>query len=384
MSESSDIIIVGGGVIGLSIADELARAGVGVRVFDRRAPDFAASWAGAGIIAPLAETPSQDASSQLRYRSAARYQDWSLRLLEETGIDNGYRRCGGVDIAATEEEDEALHAMTGRWRKDGVCFERMLPKDFARVEPSLNPNLFSLYFLPERAQVRNPRHLRALRASLRLRGVNVHEDTEVVALRVQEEHIISVITHNDTFWCSNVVVAAGPWTARLLEPLGLDVPTPPIKGEIVLLKAARRVLSRIIEHGKHYLVPRDDGRVLVGATEESVGFDTSSTEDARLRLLTFAHQTCPILANSEFEVERVWAGLRPGSSDSRPYLGRSPNHDNLFIASGHARMGLQLAPATAEVMTDLILKRPPRIDLSRFRIGRELDASDPLDWPFRS
>lgn len=384
MSEISDIIVVGGGVIGLSIADELARAGVNVCVLDRRAPAHAASWAGAGIIAPLAETPSSDASSQLRYRSAAAYEPWSRRLLEETGIDNGYRRSGGVDLVATEEEDEALHAMTGRWRKDGVCFERMTSNDFERVEPALNRNLRALYFLPDRAQVRNPRHLRALRASLRLRGARVLEDCEVIRLREKGGRIVSIQTNDDDLSCSSVVVAAGPWTAGLVQPLGLDVPTPPIKGEIVLLKAAQPLLRRIIEHGKLYLVPRDDGRILVGATEECVGFDTTSTEKARTRLLAFAHQICPILAEGRVEVERVWAGLRPGSSDSRPYLGCSPNHDNLFIASGHARMGLQLAPATAEVMADLILRRPPRIDLTRFRIGREPGETDPLDWVFRS
>jgi glycine oxidase len=148
----------------------------------------------------------------------------------------------------------------------------------------------------------------------------------------------------------------------------LRVATPPVKGQIVLLRGARPLLSRIVEHGKNYLVPRDDGRVLVGATEEDAGFDTRATPVAVRDLIDEALRLCPALAGAE--LERAWAGLRPGSLDARPYLGAAPGFRNLFVATGHKRAGLQLSPGTAEVIADLVQDRPPRIDLAPFRLDR--------------
>ena len=178
-----------------------------------------------------------------------------------------------------------------------------------------------------------------------------------------------------------MIVAAGAWSAALLAEAGVSAPTPPLKGQIVLLRSATLPLRRIIEHGKNYLVPRDDGRILVGATEEDVGFETRTTADGVRGLLDEAIRLCPILAKAE--VETAWAGLRPGSIDSRPYLGRAPGHRNLIVATGHKRAGLQLSTATAEVIADLVLGRPPRIDLSPFRIDRAPGEGAPDD-AFRS
>jgi glycine oxidase len=176
------------------------------------------------------------------------------------------------------------------------------------------------------------------------------------------------------------VVAAGAWSSGVLARLGVRVETPPLKGQIVLLKGDRPLLRRIVEHGKNYLVPREDGRILVGATEEEAGFDTRTTSEALHDLLAEAHRLCPGLI--EARVERSWAGLRPGSVDSRPYLGFAPGWSNVIVATGHKRAGLQLAPATAEVIADLVLGRTPRVDLTPFRLDRE--PGEPADTTFRS
>src|SRR5262249_38833279 len=158
----------------------------------------------------------------------------------------------------------------------------------------------------------------------------------------------------------------GAWSAGLLESLGVHAPTPPVKGQIVLLRGAPGLLTRVVEHGKNYLVPREDGRILVGATEEEAGFDTRSTPSGVRDLLDEALQLCPALA--EAGVERPWAGLRPGSLDGRPYLGPAPGFSNLFVGTGHKRAGLQLSPGTAEVVADLVMGRPPRVELGPFRL----------------
>ncbi|HEV3163571.1 MAG TPA: glycine oxidase ThiO [Isosphaeraceae bacterium] len=380
MTPAQDVVIVGGGVIGLSIAYALAREGVAATVLDQAELGQAASWAGAGIIAPLAERPAGNPMAALRSLSARLYPEWSATLQAETGIDNGYRRTGGVDVAFTEAEDHALRALAGRWREEGIAFERMDPRDFGRVEPALSPALRVAYFLPDRAQIRNPRHLRALAQAASQRGVHLRPGLAATGFDTRGGRITSVQTAEGPLPCACAIVCAGPWSSCLLESLGVCVPTPPIKGQIVLLRSRQPLLTRIVEHGKNYLVPRDDGRVLVGATEEDAGFDTRSTPLAVRDLLDEALRLCPVLAQAE--VERAWAGLRPGSLDARPYLGSAPGYANLIVATGHKRAGLQLSPGTAEVIADLVFGRPPRIDLTPFRLDREPDPSG--DDTFRS
>jgi glycine oxidase len=180
--------------------------------------------------------------------------------------------------------------------------------------------------------------------------------------------------------CGTVVVSAGAWSGQLLEPLGVHAPTPPFKGQIVLLRAKRALIHRVVEHGKNYLVPRDDGRVLVGATEENAGFDSLTSAQVTRQLVDMAVRLCPVLARAE--VEATWAGLRPGSCDGKPYIGRTPGLENVIVASGHKRAGLQLAPATGELVADLVLARVPRLNIEPFRLDREPEPS--CDEAFRS
>ncbi len=380
MSRPSDVVVVGGGVIGLSIAWRLACAEVGVTLIDRRAVGREASWAGAGLIAANSERLKTNSSVELRSWSAVLFPEWSASLLAETGIDIGYRRCGGVDVALTESEDTDLRSSAGRWRTEGIVFERLAPADYSRVEPALGPNIRAAYFLPDRAQIRNPRFLKALQTAARGRGVSIRTDEPVVGFETQSGRVVGVVTQSGTTSCGTLVLAAGAWTGGLAEGLGVRLATPPVKGQIVLLRSEKPLLRRIVEHGSNYLVPRDDGRLLIGATEEDAGFDTRPTLPGVRDLIDEAHRLCPILATAELEL--TWAGLRPGSQDTRPYLGSLPGFTNAFVASGHKRAGLQLSPATAEVIVDVVLGREPRIDLTAFRVDRSPAAAD--EEAFRS
>ncbi len=377
--ESSEVVVVGGGVIGLSLAYVLSGEGVRVTLLDRSALGREASWAGAGIISPGSETAPSSPSAALRSLSDRLHEEWASALLQETGLDNGYRRCGGVDVARDADEDHELRSTAGRWRAEGITFERLLPHDFARVEPALSSALVSAYFLPDRAQIRNPRHLRALEIACGLRGVSLRPGCPALGFTTHEDRILSVRTPEGEVACGQVVVAAGAWTEGVLSGLGPRIPTPPVLGQIVLLKPRQPVLRRIVEHGPRYLVPRADGRVLVGSTEESAGFEVRNTAEGVLGLLQEAIALCPSLADAD--VERTWSGLRPGSFDHRPYLGAMPGFRNLFVASGHKRTGLQLSPGTARVVADLILGLPPRMDLTPYRLDREPSFGEE---PFRS
>jgi glycine oxidase len=380
MTETRDVVIVGGGVIGLSIAFALAREGIRPTLVDRRDLGREASWAGAGLIPPVGENRSRQPLVALRSWSAELYPRWSAALEQETGIDIGYRRTGGVDVAWTDREVQDLQATAGRWRAEGIAYERLAPGDYSRVEPALNPELTAAYYLPDRAQVRNPRLLRALMTAISQRGGRLMPWNGVEGFRVQDRRVTAVRTSVGDLPCGMVVVAAGAWSGPLLETIGVHAPTPPFKGQVVLLRSERPLIRRVVEHGKNYLVPRDDGRVLVGATEEDVGFETKPTAQITRMLLDLAVRLCPVL--SEAEVEATWAGLRPGSCDSKPYIGHAPGFENVIIASGHKRAGLQLAPATAELVADLVLDRVPRLDITAFRLDRE--PGDAGDDAFRS
>lgn len=370
----NDVVIVGGGVIGLSIAHALADEGIAASVLDRGPLGRQASWAGAGIISPPAERPVARPLASLRTLSARLQPEWSEALRAATGIDNGYRRTGGVDLALTEAEDHHLRADAGRWRAEGIAFERLEPRDFPRVEPALGPEVRVAYYLPDLAQIRNPHHLRALIAANQRRGVRLEPERAALGFDIQGDRIVAVRTSGGPLPCGLVIVAAGAWSSHLLEGIGLRVATPPVKGQIVLLRDDRPIIGRIIEHGKRYLVPRVDGRVLVGSTEEDAGFDTRSTPTAVRDLIDEALRLCPALA--EAEVERTWAGLRPGGMDARPYLGMAPGYANLIVATGHQRSGLQLSTGTAVLIADLVAGRQPRIDLGPFRLDREPEMDE--------
>jgi glycine oxidase len=378
MSRAADVVIVGGGVIGLTIALALERAGVQTAVLDRRDLGREASWAGAGLIPPIALKAPLPPLAALRSWSAALFPELAAFLAEETGIDVGYRRSGGVDVAWTEREEDDLRTLAGRWRREGIVHERLAASDFTRVEPALNPDLRAVYFLPDRAQVRNPRLLKALMAAVTGRGGRLLPWSEVEGFQIEAGRATAVESSIGRVPCGSVVVAAGAWTGPVVAKIGLDAPTPPVKGQIALLNAGRPLLRRVVEHGKNYLVPRDDGRILVGATEEDRGYDSTTSAETTRALVEFAVRLCPGLKSATTEAS--WAGLRPGSIDGRPYIGRVPELENVFIAAGHKRAGLQLAPATAELIVDLVLGRAPRVDVIPFRVDRDpvLDSEDTI------
>jgi glycine oxidase len=213
-------------------------------------------------------------------------------------------------------------------------------------------------------QVRNPRHLKALVALAAKRGVELLPGTPVHGFDRAREKIIAVETHSGRQRAGQFVVAGGAWSARLLQETGCPVAVRPLRGQIVLLSMQPSPIRHVVNVGARYLVPRGDGCVLVGATEEVAGFDKRTTAAGVGGLVEFACDVVPALARAGFE--RAWAGLRPQSADGLPYLGRCPQAENLFVATGHFRAGLQLSLITARVMTQLLLGRETTVPLAPF------------------
>jgi glycine oxidase len=363
MWQHPDVLILGGGVIGLSVAYYLAREQVRVEVVDKGDFGQEASWAGAGIIPPGNPARARTPFDRLRALSSEAFPALSRELRERTGIDNGYLRCGGLVLP--EDHDDADDQ---EWCGDGIRCEEVTGPDLRRLEPGLAPAFVRALHLPDTAQLRNPRHVKALVASCVSLGVRLRPGCPAVGLERDGDRVIGVSTIEGQLTAGHYVIASGAWSDSLLQQVGWRPGIRPIRGQIALLNTGAPLVWRVLMHGKRYLVPRPDGRILVGATEEDVGFDKRTTAAAIRDLLDFAIALVPGLADAP--LERSWAGLRPGSPNGLPFLGRVPGAANLFVAAGHFRAGIQLSPGTATLMTDLILGRPPAIPLDSFRLDR--------------
>ncbi len=366
MASRSNVVILGGGVIGMTTAYLLARAGVPSIVLDQSDLGKESSWAGAGILPFSDPTHAATPIEQLRAMSVSRFAAFSEELRERTGIDNGYRRSGGLEFVNADDP-----AAEEEWQA-GTTHATMLDEAAAmRLEPALNRGLGPVRHLPEMAQVRNPRHMEALVAACStIPGpdgwplVDLRPGVGVTSLLRDENRIEAVATTHGVVEGETFLVATGAWTATLMRPLGWSLPLEPVRGQIVLLNPGPPLIRHILLCGSRYLVPRAEGRILVGSTEEYAGFHKQTTAAGVQGLLELATRLVPDLARAQ--VEKTWAGLRPGSRDGLPYLGRVGDFDNLFLAAGHFRSGLQLSIGTGLVMADMIQGKEPEIDMTPF------------------
>lgn len=376
-----DCLIVGGGVIGLSLAYELSKRGMKVRVLERGEPGQEASWAGAGLIPPAKRQTATDAHEALAGLSGELHIQWAAELAEATGIDTGFRRTGSIHIARDADSAEVLRQMAQLLRERQIAVQQVATSDLREIEPRLaHPALLdalqAAILLPDESQIRNPRHLKALTMACARRGVTVQTETEVENFVVRRSRIMAVQTSQGSLSADTVCLCGGAWTGTLAARLGVHLPTMPVRGQMLLLNAPTTVLTRIVNEGKRYIVPRPDGRILVGSTEEQAGFDKRTTVGGVESLLAFALDLVPDLA--QLHIERTWAGLRPGTPDGLPYLGRLGELENAFVAAGHYRGGLHLSPGTAVVLSQLISGEAPEVDLAPFsplRLGKQSEIS---------
>jgi glycine oxidase len=312
---------------------------------------------------------------QLTALSMKLHPEWNARLFEETQIGYGFRRCGGLYLAGTIEAVGELEEQAATWRRDGIAAERLSPAAAAEIEPALydaasSGRLQAATLLPDEVQLRNPRFLQALTAACTARGVEITAGAEVEEFDCSGGRMLSVRTRHGQLSADRFCITSGCWSGLLAARIGVPIAVKPIRGQMALVSMGKMILRRITYEGPLYLVPRDDGRILVGSTLEDVGFNKQTTAEVIRELLDFAITWVPALA--EANVERSWAGLRPATGDGLPYLGRLPELENAFIAAGHYRSGIILAPGTAAVMAQLIVGEPPAVELHQFRVEREL------------
>jgi len=352
-----NVAIIGAGVIGLAIAWRLAARGTSVQVFDRGAAGAGASHAAAGMLAACAEAePGEEALVALGRESQARWGAFAAELLAASGIDVELRPEGTLLLALTADDQARLTHQLVFQQKLDLPLQWISAADTRRREPHLAGKLAGAVFSPEDTQVDNRKLVAALRVAAEAAGVSVREYRSVRAISSRGGRVDGIILADGTKVEADVVVlAAGAW-ARGIEGVDpkLRPQVRPIKGQMLALRmdSAAPLLSHVVWAPGAYLVPRRDGRLLVGATVEEKGYDTSLTAGGILTLLEAAWRAVPAI--EELAVDEMWVGHRPGSRDDAPILGAGPI-DGLIYATGHHRNGILLAPITADAMARLIL-----------------------------
>ena len=368
VSDAPDIVVVGGGIIGLASAYALAEAGARVEIIDAKDVGREASWAGGGILSPIHPHGYPAALADLAERSLALYPSLCEELEAATGAGVEMRRSGLLFVAFDDEDDRECAAIAEWRRARGLPTESLTGEAARAVEPSLAPAVRSALRLPDVLQVRNPRLLKALAHACARLGVRIRPHVPAIGFRARGERLEAVVTAAGDIATRSAVLAAGSWSGPLARSFGLDLPVAPKKGQMLLLRDLRPPLGHIVVSKDQYLIPRGDGRVLLGSTVEDAGFDKAVTGEAVRFLLARGEAFCPAVAKAVFET--AWAGLRPGSPDRLPFIGSAPGAEGLVVATGHFRNGLLLAPATAEAVRDLLAGRAPSIPLDPFRIDR--------------
>ena len=353
MIKTTDITIIGGGIIGLLTARAFSKAGASVAVFDKTRFGQESSWAGGGILLPIYPWRQAPAITALVRQSLTLYPSLASELQSTTGIDPEWSPCGLL-ITEIQDLDNALN-----WCSEQMvrCQTSALPDtSFLQLQTS-NP-----LWLPDIAHIRNPRLLKSLRQDLLDKGVQFFEHCSLATITATDNKISSIDTRLGRQKVNQLVFAAGAWTGQLFRQFFPDSIKPeikPVKGQMLLFDAKPETLPYMVLENDHYLIPRLDGKILAGSTVEDSDFDKEPTELAYQRLKAFAERLCPALKSCS-EIKH-WAGLRPGTEHGIPYIDRHPEIENLSVNAGHFRNGLVMAPASAQLLVDLILNRPTAV-----------------------
>ncbi|OIQ96502.1 glycine oxidase [mine drainage metagenome] len=343
MVVESKFVVIGAGALGLASAEALLRQGADVTVLERGSAGQEASWAGGGILSPLCPWDYSDEVNRLALRGMALFGGFAEALYQATGIDPEYQRSGMLVLPPSD-----IQAASTWCAKHGMNME----VQGGRV------------FLPDIAQVRNPRLMQALRARVDQLGGRIVEQCEVKQIVEGAGRVTQLVTTQGNFGADAYIVTAGAWSKVLLGEHALQADIKPIRGQMLLFKFDAPPLPHILLQKDLYLIPRRDGHLLVGSTLEDAGFDKSTTEEARLMLLRRAIALLPVL--NGMPVIQHWAGLRPGSPGNIPTIGRHPQLSNLYINSGHFRYGVTMSPASVEVLLNVINGTPQPFDVSPY------------------
>ena len=357
-----DVAIAGGGVIGASIAMELARAGLRVAVFDRQKPGQEASWASAGIISPAPENPGMIATVELGKKSAALYPEFVALVEEISGQIAGFRPKGTLEALFSRDTKGELSTIIAVHHGLGLKAEPLRAEDARELEPALSEEIEAAVLRPEESSIDNRALTAAVLAAAERSGAQFFAGSGVKAVWSEGHRCRGLVLQNEKVEAKWTIIAAGCFSGTI-EGAAVYAPVRPAKGQMAALRADELKIERVLWSEKIYLVPRNDGRILAGATVEYAGFDKRVTAGGIERILSAAFELAPGLKNAR--LEETWAGLRPDSPDHLPILGPT-DLGGLMMATGHFRSGILLTPITARVIREWITEQKVSVDWDRF------------------
>ena len=366
-SRSADVVIIGGGVIGLTIGHALARRCVRkVMIIERGTPGAEASWAAGGILAPQVEADHSDEFFRLACASRDLYLDFARALKNESGVEVELDTTGTLCVGFSDQ-DEAELRRRYEWQKtEGLQVEWLTGVEARRLEPQLSPAITCALRLPEDYQVENRRLVKALISANEKLGVSVIANCEAKSIQIDSERARGVETSAGFLSAPSIVLAAGAWTS-LIGGLPL-IKIEPVRGQMLCFDAQPQLVRHVVYSSRGYLVPRLDGRLLAGSTAEHVGYDRHVTPDGVTAIRSMAIEISP--ASRALSLRDSWAGFRPRAIDDLPVLGPAEEIEGLFYATGHYRNGILLAPITGELIADAVLGNAAPSWLRAFSPGR--------------
>jgi glycine oxidase len=367
-----DAAVAGGGVIGGAIALELARAGLRVAVFEKQQPGQEASWASAGILSPAPENPGMVALVPLGKASLALYPEYVAQVEEISGESTGFRPKGTIEALFSADMKAELSTIIALHHGLGLKAEPLRAEDARELEPALSEEVEAAVLRPEEASVDNRALTAAILEAARRNGAEIFSGNGAKAIWREGHRCAGLVLQNERVEAEWTIIAAGCFSATI-EGIAPYAPVRPAKGQMAALRADGLKMERVLWSEKIYLVPRNDGRILAGATVEYAGFDKRATAGGIEKILSAAIDLAPGLANAR--IEETWAGLRPDSPDHLPILGPT-DIDGLLMATGHFRSGILLTPITARLVREWITEQRVSADWDRFSPLRFLSAAD--------
>ena len=363
------MIVAGAGIVGLSAACELAKKGARCIVFDRSQAGREASFAAGGILSPQAETLPDSKLLPLALMARDRHISLAEELLRTTGVAVEHHRYGVLSLAFSDAEEAKLQALTQAQKDLGLRAEMVAREGLSRIEPSAHPDAVGAALFPDDHRVDNRRLLEGLKALATSRGVELREYDAVRGMDVRNGRVVAVRTDGSRIETGTLINALGAWASQL-DGDASGPPVRPVKGHMMSLVDGPAL--RHVVYGNHgYIVPRVDGRLIVGSTMEEVGFDTRVTTEGVARLIEIAKGIAP--ATRKATIAETWTGLRPATPDGLPVIGKGA-YEGLVVAGGLFRNGILLGPLVGEIAAALALGETPAHDLKPFDPGRFVRA----------
>jgi glycine oxidase len=347
------VIVIGGGIIGCATAYELAKAGCRVTLLERATPGAEASSAAAGILAPVGQTRRSDPYQKLALDSWRRYPDVARELRDLTGVDVEHMTTGTLyPISGKGEQGQAQEQL--RWPLANEMDMRVVEgRELRDLEPGLAADITAALFVRGDHWINNQRLVTAYASAATERGVLIRTGIEVTRLIAEGSRVTGVVAAGERLEAEVVLLAAGAWSGPIAASIGLELPVVPVRGQMMAVSNVPALLRHAFHGHQGYLTPRPSGELLVGATVEHVGFERAMTPEGLAHLVNGAIAVLPALKGRP--ITRTWCGFRPGTPDDMPILGPWPGVEGLYVATGHYRNGILLAPATAAHLSSAIV-----------------------------